>query len=207
MNCEEASQRMIEAVYGELPAQLQASFQEHLGGCSDCRLTYERLAQTDKLLDLVSDGTAQVDLSRLYRAAAVRNRQSSTRWRRLAVAAAALLIVAGALAVWRGQIEVGPDRLVISWRGATERPADEDSAAALADHARHLATLDETISLLVAELDASEQKRLELLTALQGQIQALQRRNSTRIDLVQQDIRDLYLASFSSAPKESGGQP
>ncbi len=50
---------------------------------------------------------------------------------------------------------------------------------------------------IMAELDASERKRFESLTALREQIQGLQRRNNTRIDLVQQDIRDLYLASFS----------
>ena len=58
MNCEEVKARLIEAVYGEVPLELQAPFEEHLSGCSDCRLAYEQLEQTDKTLDLMPDNTA-----------------------------------------------------------------------------------------------------------------------------------------------------
>ena len=166
MNCNEVKPRLIEAVYGEVPAEFRAAFEEHLAGCPACRLEYERLEQADKALDLVPETTAAVDLSRLYRVATARSRQSSRRWRRAAIAAAVVLLVVSALAMSRGRIELGPERLVISWRASGGQPHSSASAAVdnsltLAGHARHLATLDETIGLLVAELDANQHERLE----------------------------------------------
>ena len=80
MNCNEVKPRLIEAVYGEVPAEFRAAFEEHLAGCPACRLEYERLEQADQALDLVPETTAAVDLSRLYRDATARSRQSSRRW-------------------------------------------------------------------------------------------------------------------------------
>lgn len=210
MNCADVRLRMIEAVYDELPTELQTAFDKHLGGCAECRLAYEQLAETDSLLDAASDESARVDLDRMYRAMAERGTRSAQRWRRLAMAAAALLLVAIGLAVWRGRVQVGPDRLVISWREtAAPAPAQppSDPGPTLADHARHLATLDDTIAMLVAELDANERQRLETLSRLHNQLQAFELQNNTRINLVQRDIHDLYLASFPSTENESGGQP
>lgn len=212
MNCEAARARLMEAVYGELPPEAVAAFEEHLAGCEECRLTYEQLLQTDRALDVIPDTAARVDVAQLYRQAATRDRRSRLRWRRVALAAAAGLLVAATLAVWRGRVEVGNGRLVISWQATADQPAAEqqttvDSAAMLADHARHLATLDETVALLLAELDASERQRLALLIRLERQIDELQRRSNTRMDLVQEDIRDLYLARFSSTEDIPGDQP
>jgi hypothetical protein len=212
MNCNEVKPRLIEAVYGEVPAEFRAALEEHLAGCPACRLEYAKLEQADQALDLVPERTAAVDLSRLYRVATARSRQSARRWRRAAIAAAAVLVVVSAVAMWRGRIEVGPERLVISWRAASGRPHSPPSAAAdpvatLAGHARHLATLDETIGLLVAELDANERERLESLRRLREQVQGLQRRNHASLELVQDDIRALYLASFSPESQDIGDRP
>ena len=212
MNCNEVRPRLIEAVYGEVPEEFRAAFEQHLAGCPVCRLEYKRLEQADKALDLVPETTAGVDLSRLYRVATARSRQSSRRWRRAAIAAAVLLLVVSGLAMWRGRIELGPDRLAISWRAAGGQPHTSVSKAVdhpltLAGHARHLATLDETIGLLVAELDANQHERLESLRVMREQIQGLQRRNNTQIDLVQEDIRALYLASFVPESQEIGDRP
>lgn len=212
MNCRDVQEHLIEAVYGELPADLQTTFQSHLDGCDECREAYQGLVHAHEALDLLPGEVARIDLARLYHDARARSVRSRVHWRRAALATAAALLLAVGVAVWRGRIEVGPDGIAVSWRDTTEsrtgtQPPGVDASKVLADHARHLATLDETIALLLAELDASERQRVESLAALRRQIQTLQWRNSSRIELVQRDLRDLYLASFSASEDGLGDRP
>jgi anti-sigma factor RsiW len=90
MNCPQTREVLPELLYGGVAPDAVAQVEAHLAGCADCRRELDALKQVRQALDAVPPATAEVDLPRLYRAAAQAEERGSRRWRRAAVAFAGL---------------------------------------------------------------------------------------------------------------------
>ncbi len=90
MNCPQIREQLPDLLYGELAPDAASSVAAHLNLCGACRREFDALKDVRHALDAVPPATAQVDLPRLYRAAAQAQDRRSRRWRRATMALAAL---------------------------------------------------------------------------------------------------------------------
>ena len=70
MNCSQTRAHLPEWLSGDLPPDTAAELEGHLAACADCHRESEALKQLRQALDAVPAVTADVDMPRLYRAAA-----------------------------------------------------------------------------------------------------------------------------------------
>src|SRR5262245_22789714 len=111
MNCIEVRALLPAHVYGDLPADEAAAVAGHLRDCPGCRAEVAALNRVRSALDDMPTPAVNVNLPALFATGAERRVR---RWRRLAVAGAAL--AAGLLLVFavRLNVTVGAGRVVIA---------------------------------------------------------------------------------------------
>lgn len=210
MNCEDAKPQLVELLYGEVGAEHRARLQEHLAGCDYCRQELESLERSRQFLNLLPARETAVDLNNLYRRAAARTEQSRRVWRRGALAACAAAALVAGVALAGLNVELSAGTLVLSWRAqpATAQPpapAPEVPLPTLTRYDRRLGELEELVQLLATEVDAGERRHQRTFAALARELVSLERQARAGLDLLQRDVRDLYLAQYPTNLTEAGG--
>lgn len=122
LTCEEALERMSQALDGPLPLEERQALEEHLESCPECRAAYEALFQMEDALREIGETPAPAELSarvmeQIHAAPARRSapRWNRAGWRNLAGLAACAVLCLG---LWHG-----------TGLGSRENVVDEPSAA------------------------------------------------------------------------------
>lgn len=129
MRCDECTTLLLADAYGELSPAEHARCEEHLAVCEACRAEMATLRATQKLLDLVPERHASLDLAALCLRIAARERRHRRAWRYGLVAMGTAAVLLLAFVQWRLRFDVEPGRLVVAWRSAS-LPAPVDPADA-----------------------------------------------------------------------------
>src|SRR5205814_5706586 len=90
VTCDDVRDRLPAHLYSDLSSAETVAVQAHLTACADCRHEFTALTGVRAALDAGPTPAVAVDLPRLYRAAADRQRLHLRRWRRVALAGTAL---------------------------------------------------------------------------------------------------------------------
>ena len=210
MSCNQATENLIEFVYGELSAAEAAAIESHLAECHVCRREFDELAQSIELLDRVAETppvTAPIEPARIFAAVHRRQTVGARRWRLAAIAAAAAAVLIAVVSVGVRRIDVYTTHLVIRWSDASksEAPAVESNVeqlredlartqSHLAEQQRRLDDLERLGSLVVAELKEDDVRLARAAAKLHLRIDAAQRQNDERWQAVSRGFHDWYLA-------------
>src|SRR5581483_1751677 len=129
MNCPQARERLPEMLYGGLPPEAAAAVAAHLAGCAACRRELDALQQVRQALDAIPPVAAEVDLPRLYRAAAQAQERRSRRWRRAALVFAGLAAALVLFAILPSlEVRCEGHQFVVRW-GTPPAPSSEPQPA------------------------------------------------------------------------------
>lgn len=221
MKCDDAKTRLIEWLYGELSHEEETRLQEHLADCDSCRQEEESLRRCSRELKTLKEPNVRLDLQRLHRTAADRWEQSRHRWRRLAVAACAAMLLVAILASARLRFDWQPGQLTIGWgnvprAAGSVKPKPVVSAPPLPnDHEKRIETLEEVAGLLSAELSRTDQRHDAAMAELcrrlvrwQKSMERFTRRTDLRSQLAEKNVDDMYhLIHFNPDSSAEGAIP
>jgi hypothetical protein len=205
MNCTDARARLPGLLYGDLSADEAGAVRKHLAGCAGCRQEQAALEGVRRLLDQAPTPPAvQVDLPRLYAAAAA-HRRGARRWRRglvvAGVAAAALLAV-----LLRMEVRVDAGQLVLRWGAPPEtqpapllpRPEAPPAPAVTAADLKFLK------DLLLAQADdalANDERVRQALVDLQARLDDQERVALERWEATQRLVSALHTVQLETLTK------
>jgi anti-sigma factor RsiW len=194
MTCADVRADLPAYLHGDLDKQAAGRLETHLAACPACRREREAFDQLGRLLDAVPAPAVQVDLPRLYRAAAEWQWRRARRWRRVAAAvgaaAAALLVVAFGL---RLEVRADGHQLTLRW-GAPPAPAPAP-APPPAVAPEQLQVLSELIHALATDVDARDRRQADELVRLQGRLNDLQRLTARRQAELERALAAVYASS------------
>jgi anti-sigma factor RsiW len=212
MNWADIRTRLSGLLYGDLPPAEADSARRHLAGCPACRQEFAALQQVRHALDAVPAPAVQVDLPRLYRAAADRQAHRARRWRRAALAccaaAALVLLVAGL----RLQVRLDSQQLVVRWGALPDAGivppapprgthADAPEPRAPADVEERLQLMSSLIHALNEDLEARDADQRQALRRLQARLDELQLQGNVRWGQTDRKIAAFYAAQFGPTKK------
>jgi hypothetical protein len=210
VNCADVRDRLPAHLYGDLPPAEAVAVQAHLVECADCRHEFTALTGVRAALDAGPTPAVAVDLPRLYREAADRQRLRLRRWRRVALAgtalAAALLLLLG----MKLELRVGGQQVVVRWGN----PATEHPAVTVPPPAPDSLNVDERLRLLqelthalAADVDARDRRQQDELVRLRAQLYALGRQTDQRWVETARDVTALYTLHTRFPRPEKGATP
>ncbi len=181
MHCAKIVESLPALLYGDLPAVEIAAAEAHLAGCAACRREYDALQATRQVLSGLPAPAANVDVARIYAAAAQKQRRRLRRWQ---YAAAGLSIAASLFAcalVLKMEVRVQAHEVSLRWRAtaaptvrASEPAALEPSAPIFAATADDVALMKDLVRALAAEIDGRDQRQQQDLAALQRRLEIVQ---------------------------------
>jgi hypothetical protein len=204
MTCHEVRPLLPAHAYGDLSPAEAAAVADHLRECVVCRVEAAALEQVRSALDVGRPPPVRVDVATILHRDADRR---ARRWRRVAVAGAAL--AAGLLVVvaLRLHVTVGNGQVVIAWGHSPregEAPAEPRYQAARreprppggVDLADRIALLQELTHALAADVDARDRRRQTDLDAVRARLDAVQRLSFDRWADAERMMSALYVAQF-----------
>ena len=219
MKCPQMREQLPELLYGGLALDVAANLEAHLAGCADCRRELDALKLVRQALDAVPPATAEVDLPRLYRAAAQVQERRFRRWRRAACALAGVAAALALFAVLPGlEFRWEAHQFAVRWGAppplppppAPVQPEPEKeriqfvstTAPEVEEQLRMLGEIVQRLDTAVDRHDASRGRELEVLRAQLNDLreQSRQWRLST-----ERDVAALYAVQFPETRK--GKQP
>jgi anti-sigma factor RsiW len=204
MTCSDVRRLLPIHAYGDLSPAEAAVVADHLRECVACRAEAGALDQVRSALDVAPTPPVRVDVATLFRRDADRR---ARRWRRLAIAGAAL--AAGLLLVvtLRLHVTIGHGQLVIGWRAETSlsgepkattvAPPAVASGSPLNNHLDdRLKLLQELTAGLAADVDARDRQRQAEIAAVHARLDAVQRAQTVRWADAERTMSALYVAQF-----------
>jgi hypothetical protein len=206
MTCHDIRPLLPSHAYGDLPDADAAAVAAHLRTCSACRAEIAAIEQVRLALDAKPTPPVHVDVPALFHAAA---EQRTRRWRRLAIAGAAL--AAGLLLVvgLRLSVTIGNGQVVIAWGGPKASgvalaprvlPSQNDLGALTQPRSPDLddriRVLQELTHALAADIDARDRRQQSETDALRARLDAFQRLTFNRLADAERMASALYVAQF-----------
>jgi hypothetical protein len=197
MNCTQARQALPLLIYDGLEPGEAAALREHLACCAECRREQAALQGLQTMLDSTAAPAAQVDLARVYQAAAEQQARRLRRWRRGALAfgaiAASLLLVFGL----RLEIRVQAGQAVVRWGNSAAPSPAPVSPPLLTDSSPQnqdeLRILSELIHALKQDADARDRQAMQRIDELQIRVQLLQLQADRRWTTTEENVSALYV--------------
>jgi hypothetical protein len=200
-------------VYHDATPEQAERLQAHLAGCRECQGEYAALQQVPRLLDLLPAPALSVDLPRLYREAADRQRRRLRLWRRAALAAAAAVLLALGL---RLDVRVEAHQLSFRWGSPpavveivpSPAPGVPVPATNVAkgepgpDVEDQLRIVSELVQMLARDLDQRDRQQQHELAALRNHLLKLQRLADERWTATERDIAGTYTLLTTLTKKE-----
>jgi anti-sigma factor RsiW len=207
MNCPQARALLPALVYGDLPPDEAAALRRHLADCPACQGESAGLAQIRRALDAAPPLAVSVDVSQLLAESAARLERRARRWRRLALAGAAL--AAGVLLTFglKLQVRAGAGQVVIAWgQPAEEIPNPKPQTPNPAPPARtpevppsveeRLRLLQELTHALAADVEDRDRRQQSEAAALRARLDGVQRVLAQQWAEAERMMSALYVAQF-----------
>lgn len=205
MTCTDIRSLLPAHVYGDLPADDAAEIVVHLRRCPACRTECAELSQVRLALDAVPAPKVHVDVSQLFHTVADQQARRVRRWRRLAIAGAAL--AAGLLLVLGLKLEVraGDGQITLTWgdRPAASRPVesalpsrDVQSNADIHRLEERIRLLQDVTHALAADVESSDRQKQVEMAAMRVRLDAVQQMVAQNWSEAQRLMSALYVAHF-----------
>ena len=213
MNCDIAHEKLLDALYGELPPSVAAELEEHLAVCQSCRQEYDGLKQTTAALDLLPTPLGRASVTQVLRRAAQDELRGARRWRRAAIAAVAASVLIGTFAALGMRLEATGQRVTLYF-GEPQAPVPVAEPVTFPDpwptitrQTDDLQLLDVAFRLVVLELQSGGQRQQQQLAGLRHETAALSRELALRWALLRRDVDDMYAFQYPPEGGEQGDQP
>jgi hypothetical protein len=204
MNCSQIKEQLPALLYGDLDPAEASRLRAHVDECPACRQQYAALASVREMLDAVPAPKTNVDVGAIYHRVALGQVQRARRWRRLAVACAAVaavLLLAIGLPL---ELRVENHQLTIRWGQPPARPQpviSDGPASPMLVRALQRFDADEEERQLLRQLvvalkrdaDDREAQQQENSARTQAALALLKQQMDVRWSETQQDVRALYL--------------
>src|SRR6266545_659417 len=160
MNCEQIRERLPLLIYGDVNADEARKANEHLADCPACRHERDALLTTRQALDAPTVPEVAVDVASIHAQALAMQARSMRRWKRFAVAAAALAASLLAFLLIRPDVRVGDGQLVIRWGPEREQPPALAQAQPSRDSdlEERIRLLNSLVHSLQKQMDSSDQQ-------------------------------------------------
>jgi anti-sigma factor RsiW len=207
MTCTDVRALLPVYTYGDLPAEEAAVVVGHLRNCQECRAEAAAVRRVRSALDSMPTPFVHVDVPSLFASIAERRVR---RWRRLAVAGAAL--AAGLLVVLslRLQVTVGTGQVVIRWGGMGregEAPAEPTAVTARQEprppDAPRIDALEDRVQLvqeltraLATDVESRDRQRSADIAAVRLRLDAVQQYAARQWADAERTMSALYVAQF-----------
>jgi len=185
MNCTNVRERLPLLLYKDLSPEEIEHVKEHLTECPACRGDYASLQEIQGMLDRVSSPGVSVSASALFRQAVEIQAAQSRRWRRAAMALAGIAAVVIAVLVFRLEIRLGREQVLISWGNPIPIPDSVTNGKAVS------VTLTQTDGPNPPASEAELQPMRGLIYALADDLDKLSREFEARDHRQQQAITRL----------------
>jgi predicted anti-sigma-YlaC factor YlaD len=208
MNCTQARDLLPLLLYGGLDASEASRVQSHMTTCPACRDMQAALQRLGRTLDTLPAPTIQVNLPRLYQAAAALQRRRARRWRWTAAAvcglAAALLLVV----LLRLEVRVQAHQVVLSWGPASPAEATslpvEAVQTVIVRHENGLSPeLEEqlrvaraTLHALADNQDSRDARLQERVAELETRLERMRFQDGQRWSETERSVAAMYTALF-----------
>ena len=194
------------AVYGDLPPDEIAEFQQHLAECPECSSEYHSLDSVRQTLDTPHAIKPTVDIRSILEESATRQGRSVRRWRRVAVgmggiAAGLLLFV-----LLRLEIHIGGGQFVVRWGSPpqVEQPRVNPEPPKLvasenkdsSEMAERIRILSELVRALSTDVNSRDEELRSEITTLTARLDLLKLQSQDRWNETKQDVKALYIAQF-----------
>jgi hypothetical protein len=207
MTCTEVRALLPVHLYRDLLAADDAAVTQHLRECATCQAEAAALNRVRSALDATPTPTVHVNVPALFNKVAERNVR---RWRRLAIAGAAL--AAGLLIVLglRLHLTIGNGQIVIAWGGMVSRESPPSAPASALGGASRLNALDERVQLLqeltralAADIESRDRQRSTELDAMRVRVDTLQQYAARQWADAERTMNALYVAQFKRSEEKS----
>jgi hypothetical protein len=201
---------LADHLYGELPPAEAAAVQAHVETCAGCRDEFAALAGVRALLDAEKPPVVAVDLPRLYREVADRQRLRLRSWRRLALAGSALAATLLLLLGMKLEVRFGGQQVVVRWGNPpADRPAVimPPPAPDQTNVDERLRLLQELTHALAADVDARDHRQRDEQIRLRAQLDSLRRQADQRWVETAKDVTALYTLHTRFPRPEKGATP
>jgi hypothetical protein len=217
MNCPQARDLLPLLLYGDLAPGDAATVEAHLAACAACRRERDALRQVRQALDAAPPAAAEVDLPRLYRAAAQAQERRFRRWRRAAFALGTLAAALVLFAVLPGlEFRCEAHQFSVRWGAPpapqpTPPPAPEPRgpepervqfvSTTAPDVEERLRLLSDLVQLLSADADARDARRRREFDVLRAQLNDLREQSQRWRRSTERDVAALYAVQFPDGKK------
>jgi hypothetical protein len=200
MNCDRARELLPLDLYGDLAASESNELHAHLKNCQECCKEQIALAGTRQALDSLPPPEVRVNTSRIEREATARQYRSQKRWKRSAIAMAAL--AAGLLLVLlvRPEIRIGGGQIVIRWSDPPRQPSEPvavvKAPARDVDMEDRIRILSDLVRALREDVEAGDRDRKQQLDVLTTRLDLMRAQAQQRWNETCKDVTALYQAQF-----------
>jgi hypothetical protein len=205
MKCTDVRAALPLLVYGE-PIPEDSALRQHLADCPECRREHEALLGVRRLLsDSVAPRVA-MDWPQFHRLLDERQLHRARRWRRVAVAFAALAAVLLLTLGLRLECRLEAGQLVVRWghlpsSGTGVAPVQTNDGSHAGPTVPPESTeaevhvLSDLIHALKQDADERDQRFAERLDRLEKHVRALQSQSDRRWSATEENVAALYLLS------------
>jgi hypothetical protein len=206
-------ERLAEWVYGDVPDEEAAGFEEHLSECPACRDERAALAHMRQALDAAKAPSPEIRFAKLYGAADERRRRSVRRWRQAALglagalAASLLLVVLSNLDVrWEaGELSVRWRSDIATRKEQPPRPSVDETELVkgqMQNFAARLEILSDLVCALATDVADRDRERIASVGVLRQQLDALRESAVRAWADNRRDIEALYAVRYGAAGAE-----
>jgi hypothetical protein len=209
MTCVEYRDLLPLHLYGDLSDTDRVAVAAHLSECSLCRTELDALTRTRAALDAAPVPATAVDLNRIYRFDAERQRRAARRWR-----VAALVGLAAAVLVLAMRLDIRADarQLTVRWGTPEPVPAPPEQIVIVRTEIADSNELNERLNVLTAlihalaaNVETGDRDRAAELIRLHGELARLRQQGDQRWTETGRSVSALYAAQFG--PQTQGDKP
>ncbi|HKB01850.1 MAG TPA: zf-HC2 domain-containing protein [Gemmataceae bacterium] len=201
MTCDELHPLLPLAIYGDLTGPEADTAAAHLRDCPACRAEAEALRRTRAALDAVPAPEVAIPATAVIRAEAARQVRALRRWKRAAVAAAALAAGLLVAVLVRPEIRVDDGALVVRWKDSPSNPPPAvvyvPQPVRDTDQAERLELLTKLVRALAEQAEGRDTDRRADIAALRTRFNVLAAQGEARWQEVQRDMGVLYRTQFA----------
>ncbi len=210
MHCTQIRERLLAWQYGDLSPVEQAEVTRHLATCAACREESSAWQEFRGQLGAFTGPAVQVNLSGVYQAAVQRHEQRVGRWRRSAIAIAAVAAVVLIAVGLKLEVRVDASQVVVRWGAPAEiLPMSEPPGPVLIQTqpaapqvtAEDLALVKNLIRALAQDVRTRDRQQQEALLQMQSRFETLLGRTTEYVAANERDKAALYLTQVRMQKK------
>ena len=211
MHCTQIRERLLAWQYGDLSPVEQAEVTRHLATCAACREESSAWQEFRGQLGAFTGPAVQVNLSGVYQAAVQRHEQRVGRWRRSAIAIAAVAAVVLIAVGLKLEVRVDASQVVVRWGAPAEiLPSMSEPPGPVVIQTQpvapqvtgeDLALVKNLIRALAQDVRTRDRQQQEALLQMQSRFETLLGRTTEYVAANERDKAALYLTQVRMQKK------